>query len=80
MAKPSAGADAPVSYAKGVKPPRALRRGMKSSTFLSPVQCDEFKALIEAHGGFPQGLPDARKAFAERYEDNGRAWVRKEDS
>lgn len=74
MSKKSEG----VRYAtSNAKPPRTLRRGLKSSTFLSPVQCDELKDLVEKHGGFPQGFPAAREEFAQIYEDNGRAWVRR---
>jgi hypothetical protein len=69
-----------VTYAEGQhRPPRNLRTILKSPTMLSPIQCDEFNEMVEDNGGYPRGVPPARDAFKEKYEDNGRAWVLKED-
>ncbi len=43
--------------------PKNLRTILKSPTMLSPVQADEFNDLVEANGGYPQGVPDAREDF-----------------
>ncbi len=69
-----------VSYAEGQnRPPKNLRMVLKSPTMLSPVQVDEFVALVDKNGGFPAGVPAAREQFREMYEDNGRSWIPTED-
>lgn len=72
-------ADEQIKYAEGQhRPPKNLRMILKSSTMISPVQADEIVEMVKSHGGFPVGVPAAREEFREKYEDSGRAWVRKE--
>lgn len=66
------------TYKSGAnKVPSNLRTIMKSATFLSPIQADEFDRLVADNGGYPYGVPAAREVFREKYEDTGSAWVRK---
>lgn len=65
-------------YVNGNEPAPALRLIMKNGVRLSNAQVEDFITLVEDNGGWPKGVPAARKAFEEQYEVRGRSWVKRQ--